>query len=260
MQGERAHWIKHGLFHNLRLFLVFGFAQTTMKIRYDNQQDHFDPMNGVELAEAGRLSELLNARKRRPPFFARLSGENGFELTLGIGRNVGAAQYASADGSLPYLIAVSTNPPLKRGGVEFLTANTPTPIFARFIVSFYELRNIAAHFLETGGRSSEVRWEELGAAKSDPRGPWRPRPHQIVLRFLLERWHNPRDERNATLAAAVRSRPDWARGTPVEVCYLNHQDTHDPMNGSILRQCGELAELLERRRKGCPLHRPARSR
>ncbi len=223
-----------------------------MKLRYDNEQNPADPMNGAEIADGGRLAALLDARRRQPPFLARLSGENGFELMIGIGRNVGCAQHSRSNGDLPYLMAVSPNPPLKSGGVEFLTANTPTPIPARNILRFDELREIAVHFLETGERSSSVAWESVGAVKRDWRGPMRPRPYQHVLRFLLERWHNPHDDTNAKFAARMRARPDWRSGQPVEVCYLNHQDTHDPMNGSVLRRSDELAELLDERRKDAP--------
>jgi hypothetical protein len=58
-------------------------------------------------------------------------------------------------------MAVSQTPPMKNGDVEFLTANTLTPIPARYILSFDEFKQIALHFLETGERSDAVKWEEI---------------------------------------------------------------------------------------------------
>jgi len=223
-----------------------------MKVRYENHQDQFDPLEGVIFDEREKLLELLTRRRKKPPFLACLAGENGFELMVGIGEKVGCVQHSRSNGDLPCLLAMSPNPPLKSGGIEFLTANTPTPVCARHIIRFDEVKEVAGHFLQTGERSETVGWEPVGVVKPDPLGPWRPRPHQIVLRFLLERWHNPRDDINVKIAASIATKPDWRSGQAVELCYLNHQDTHDPVNGSRLERREQLSELLEERRKYPP--------
>jgi hypothetical protein len=135
-----------------------------MKIRYTNQQDDCDPMNGTIIASSIKLSELLDDRRNNAPFLARISSDHGFEIMVGIGGDVGCVQYSRSDGKAPYLMAVSAHPPMKGGYVEFLAANTPTPIAGRYIVSFGELKEIALHFLKTGERSDAVSWREL-----DPR-------------------------------------------------------------------------------------------
>jgi hypothetical protein len=132
-----------------------------MIVRYKNQQDKSDPMNDVAVASKRQLSDLLQARRSNAPFLARLTGDNGFEIMVGIGGEVGCVQYSRSDGSLQYLMAHSANPPLKSGDVEFLTANTPTPVPASEIISFKELEEVALHFLETGERSSSVSWEPV---------------------------------------------------------------------------------------------------
>lgn len=132
-----------------------------MIVRYKNQQDDSDPMNDVAITCRRQLSDLLQARRNNAPFLARLSGESGFEIMIGIGGQVGCVQYSRSDGSRPYLMAHSPNPPLKGGDVEFLTANTPTSVPAAEIISFEELKEIVLHFLETGERSSSVFWEAL---------------------------------------------------------------------------------------------------
>jgi hypothetical protein len=144
-----------------------------MKVRYLNHQDKLDPMHGAVITESAQLTELLDNARREPPFIAELEGDNGFEILFGIGEKFGWAQYSRSDGSPPYLMAVSQEPPLKRGYLEFLTANTPTPIAARYIIRFDELKKVALDFLKTGDKSNGVSWQTLNprATKEDAEGP-----------------------------------------------------------------------------------------
>lgn len=132
-----------------------------MKIQYFNHQDHLDPMHGIVIAGAMQLSKLLDNAKRKPPFIAKLKGDNGFEILTGISEGFCWAQYSSSDGYPPYLMAMSPQPPLKRGFPEFLTADTPTPIPARYVICFDELKAILIHFVEAGERSDAFSWEDF---------------------------------------------------------------------------------------------------
>lgn len=132
-----------------------------MKIKYDNQQDALDPLNGSMIESSAALTNLLEDARSKVPFFVRLLGDNGFELMVGIGGNVGCVQHSRSYGESPNLMAVSKHPLMKQGCVEFLTANTPTPVAARYIINFDELREIALHFLQTGERSDAVFWQRL---------------------------------------------------------------------------------------------------
>ena len=119
-----------------------------MIVQYLNNQDKSDSQSGAVFTDGERLSVLLNGLRKRSPFVAELRGDSGFELLVGIGGNLGFVEHRRIDGDLPYLVAVSPDPPIKSGEVEFLTANTPTPIRARYILSFDELKQIAIHFLK----------------------------------------------------------------------------------------------------------------
>ena len=132
-----------------------------MNVRYENQEDDADPMNGAVIATDAKLIELLNDRRNYPPFCARFAGDNGFELMIEIGGDVGCVQYSSSTGDPPYLMAVSHQPPMKSGDIEFMMGGTSTPIPARNIVSFDELKQILLYFLETGERSDLVDWESV---------------------------------------------------------------------------------------------------
>lgn len=132
-----------------------------MIVRYLSHQDKFDPMNGQVVSGTDQLNELLTSRRNKPPFIAELSADNGFQIIFGLGSDFGCVEYARTDGGLPYLMAVSANPRLKVGDVEFFAANTLTPIAARYILSFDELTEIAAHFLKAGERSDAFSWEPI---------------------------------------------------------------------------------------------------
>jgi Immunity protein Imm1 len=130
-------------------------------VRYFNNQNERDPMNGKAIVDGAMLAALLDERRKEPPFIAKLRGENGFQLVCGIGDGFCCVEHMRSNGHVPYLMAISAHPPMKSGDVEFLTADTPTPIPARYILSFDEFKQIALYFLETGERSGAVRWEEI---------------------------------------------------------------------------------------------------
>jgi hypothetical protein len=132
-----------------------------MIVQFRNNQDKSDPQHDATFSEAASLSGLLDNARKRHPFIAELRGDNGFELVMGIGGNFACVEHRRINGDLPYLMAVSHQPPLTNGEVEFLTANTPTPIAARYILSFDELKEIALHFLTTGERSHSVSWKAI---------------------------------------------------------------------------------------------------
>lgn len=132
-----------------------------MIVRYLSHQDKFDPMNSQVVTGAAELTELFAGRRNRPPFIAELSADNGFQIVFGLGSDFCCAEYARADGDLPYLMAVSANPRLNVGDVEFLAANTLTPIAAQYILTFDELMEIVVYFLMTGERSDAFSWKQV---------------------------------------------------------------------------------------------------
>jgi hypothetical protein len=132
-----------------------------MIVQYRDNQDKSDPRHGALIKDSKNLSDLLDSVRKRSPFIAELRGDNDFELVIGIGGDFSCVEHRRIDGDLPYFMAVSAHPPMSSGEVEFLTANTLTPIQARYILKFEELKEIALHFLTTGGRSGVVSWEEI---------------------------------------------------------------------------------------------------
>jgi hypothetical protein len=222
-----------------------------MRVRYENHQDKLDPMHGCVLADGASLAALLESRRKKPPFIARIAGDNGFELAIGIGDGVGWAQYSRSDGSPPYLVAISKTRPVKSGSIEFLTADTPTPVPARKILSFGELKEIAIHFLQTGERSPQLDWGGVEITEEDRRGRMRPTQQQHALRLLLlwskHRYFSAKLNVQAIEASAAAPNPE-----PLEVRYWNHHDDLDLTNGRVISETRELNELFQKQRNKAP--------
>jgi hypothetical protein len=132
-----------------------------MNVVFNHQQDHSPQLDGVTVHDRKELFALLDSFKGREPFVGELIGENGYKLMLGIGDEIGCVQYSPSNGEAPYLMAVAPGDYPESEYVEFLMGNTPTPVPKRFCLPFGIVKEIAAHFIETGERSPAVSWEEI---------------------------------------------------------------------------------------------------
>jgi hypothetical protein len=132
-----------------------------MIVRFFDQQDESNPLNGSIIADNEQLSRILDSLQTRKPFLAQLFGDNGYNLMVGIGGTIGCVQYSRSDGNSAYLVAVASNPTAEDGDIEFLLGNTATPVSVRHILPFEKVKEIAGYFLETGARSAKVCWEEI---------------------------------------------------------------------------------------------------
>jgi hypothetical protein len=86
-----------------------------MIVRFLDQQDESNPLNGSIIADNEQLSRLLDSLRTREPFLAQLFGDNGYSLMVGIGETIGCVQYSRSDGDSPYLVAVAPNNSRGRG-------------------------------------------------------------------------------------------------------------------------------------------------
>jgi hypothetical protein len=132
-----------------------------MNVRFFDRQDTSSQINGEILADGESLSKLIESLRGREPFFCELVGENGYNLMIGIGKDVGCAQYSAGNGNPPYLMAAIRQESSNRGCAKFLAGGTLTPVTSRFCLPFDVVRRVAVVFLETGCRSSECSWEEI---------------------------------------------------------------------------------------------------
>src|SRR5262249_15114560 len=116
-----------------------------MIVRFFDLEDQSNPLNGIAIDDDKQLIELLDGFHSRDPFFAELRGDNGYELSIGIGR-VGCAQYSHGEGDPPYLVALADTPYAGKDYDGFLTGGTLTPVPRRFIMPFEKIKQIALHF------------------------------------------------------------------------------------------------------------------
>lgn len=128
---------------------------------FENGKDH--PFDGTHVENSSRLREILDALQRRDPFILQIEGENGFNLTVGIGEPVSCIQHGSNDGEPPYLFAVMKSASQIANDTEyvFFCGGQETPIPSSRCVPFEVLQSVASHFLQTGSRSNDVAWIEI---------------------------------------------------------------------------------------------------
>jgi hypothetical protein len=124
-------------------------------------QDHSSTLDGAAVHGRKELFAVLDSAREREPFGCELEGENGYKLTLGIGKDIGFVQHCHADGDTPYKMAVAPEKYWQQEYAEFLVGGTPTPIPQRFCLPFEIVKQIAAHFVETGECSPAFSWEEI---------------------------------------------------------------------------------------------------
>ena len=133
-----------------------------MKATFQDLQDEGNPRNGTVFSDRETVASLLEElRNVEPPFMCQFTGDNGFNLMIGVAHDFGCAQHSSNDGMPPFLMAVSKGDSSGDSEMEFLVGDTPTPIDGRYQVAFDELREVVAEFIATGERSNRVPWEEL---------------------------------------------------------------------------------------------------
>ena len=134
-----------------------------MITRFEDLENEDSPRNGEMLSDPATVVGLINQlRDVHPPLMCQFVNDIGFNLTVGVGRDFGCAQYSSNDGMPPFLMAESRNDNSDRSAMEFVVGGTATPIDGRYRLSISEMVEVVIEFVTTGVRSSKVAWQELG--------------------------------------------------------------------------------------------------
>jgi hypothetical protein len=129
-----------------------------MILEFQDLEDHSNPANGTAVGTITDLHTLFaNSSDRRPFFFTLRNAD--IELTIGFGPEAGCIQHGDANGAPPYRMAL--NPQGEEGFVEFLVGGTATPVSKRYCLQIDFILELAAHFIESGQRSTLVEWEEI---------------------------------------------------------------------------------------------------
>jgi Immunity protein Imm1 len=131
-----------------------------MSATYVDLQDSANPYSGREIDNVGEFRDLLRVERKRPPFFAKLIGDSGANLQLGIGPDYACVQFGEESGDPPYLVAVEV-PVTRTGILSFLIADTATEVPGRFGITHDVLEHIVDYFLRTGQIDPEAEWEEI---------------------------------------------------------------------------------------------------
>lgn len=133
-----------------------------MNTTFQDLQHENNPRNGQVFCQRDTALSLLQVlRTIEPPFMCQFTGDNGFNLIIGVTHDSGCVQHSSNNGLPPFLMAVCSSGPANRGDMEFLVGDTPTPIDGRYRIGIDDLCEVVAEFVATGKRSARVFWEEL---------------------------------------------------------------------------------------------------
>jgi hypothetical protein len=137
-----------------------------MHARFQDFEDEHNPRNAQMLGDRAAVVALFDELcKRRAPFMCQFTGDNGFNLIVGIGGDYGCAQYSSNDGMPPFLMAVDIQGSPADRDMEFLVGGTPTPIDRKYRVPIEQVREAVAEFVTTGRKGAGVRWVDLDAKR-----------------------------------------------------------------------------------------------
>ena len=129
-----------------------------MNISFLDMEDEANELNGKLISDPLQLFRILDGLKSRDPFVCKLTGENGFELDVGVG-NRGCVQFGRSDGLPPYLMAVSPFPERPEEETEFLMSGTPTPVSNAYCMPFDRVREIVGYFMRTGRAHPDFSWD-----------------------------------------------------------------------------------------------------
>jgi hypothetical protein len=114
----------------------------------------------VSITTAAEVERWLEGLRERDPFMFELAGDNGYQLTIGLGKGIGCVQFSKSDGDPPYLVAKSETL-LVTEPQEFSMGGTPTPINPEFCLSFDRVKDIAIYFATTGEKHPAISWDEV---------------------------------------------------------------------------------------------------
>jgi hypothetical protein len=101
-----------------------------IQLRVDNLQGQHHPIDATAVRQEQELRHVLDEFRRREPFIAESTAENGFKLTIGIGGSIGCAQYSHSNGLRPISSRYWTDQKLRRASawLRFAFGNQPTEI------------------------------------------------------------------------------------------------------------------------------------
>jgi Immunity protein Imm1 len=126
----------------------------------DLQNEEKNPYHQAQL-DVDTLNEVFEFSKHLDPYVCEFIHSNGYRLTVGLGSELGCAQFSSTDGQPPYLLALSDPSLSDEECEEFLLGGTATEISKRHCLDINSLKKIIYSFCQTGEKPTDIVWEEI---------------------------------------------------------------------------------------------------
>lgn len=132
-----------------------------MSAKFFDQHNATNPDNGTVVSNGMTAKSLLKRNSANGSIFVELIADNQMKLLIGLGAEICCAQFSTADDDPPYLMATLKTANLREGFTDFLIGKTPSEVPLRLCIPISVLLDVAAYFVETGERSSDVEWEAI---------------------------------------------------------------------------------------------------
>jgi hypothetical protein len=129
-----------------------------VRAQFHDLNDVLNPFNGRWLTDVRSLFDTLHGKR---PFMAELIGDNGYMFLLGLGPEIGFAQFSTSNDAPPYLVAVDTGAGPAEGDIDFFMSGEPSPLPKRLCLPISVIAEIAQTFVLTGKRKADITWEEI---------------------------------------------------------------------------------------------------
>ncbi|MBX3405076.1 MAG: hypothetical protein KF699_16835 [Phycisphaeraceae bacterium] len=117
--------------------------------------------NAMLVTDSQAIVDLFHSFNGRQPFMFELRGDNNKALTIGYASTSGVVQYSSQAGTPPYWMAVGDDTVDAHDYIEFAAGGTPTPVSRRYCLPLKTVLIIAMEFMNDGGMSRVVQWEQI---------------------------------------------------------------------------------------------------
>ncbi len=132
-----------------------------MSAMYFDRHNKSNPNNGAVLVDGAAAKVMLLKHEATKPFFSELVFDDQTKLLVGLGPEIGCAQFTNADDEPPYLVARIESENMREGFADFVIGNEPSEVPLRLCIPLDVLLEVVAYFVDTGRRSSIVSWEEI---------------------------------------------------------------------------------------------------
>ena len=131
-----------------------------MKVQYKNWSNIDDTLNGIVISDGPSARKLL-ATVALCPSFVELKREDGCKLLLGLGGDVGCAQFTPAPSAQVHSLMAALDDGNRDELMELSIRGRRVPMSRRYCLPLHTIQRLASDFTRFRYASRSVTWDEL---------------------------------------------------------------------------------------------------